>query len=66
MSGPFCVKVRDRPRTRPRTKRQQNRAGASIEGDQTYPSRKARKPLLPRAFLRAQDRFRGAHAGRVR
>ena len=40
--------------------RQRNRAGASIEGDQTHPSRKARERLLPRAFLRAQDRFRGA------
>ena len=50
----------------PAPKRQRNRAGASIEGDQTHPSRKARKLLLPRAFLRAQERFRGATAGNAR
>jgi hypothetical protein len=43
--------------------RQQNRAGASIEGDHHNFPCKARKPLLPRAFLRAQDRFRGAPQG---
>jgi len=43
--------------------RQRNRAGASIEGDHHNLSRKARKLSLPRAFLRAQDRFRGAPQG---
>ncbi len=41
-------------------KRQRDRAGASIGSDQTLPSRAARKLILPRAYLRAQDRSRGA------
>jgi hypothetical protein len=43
--------------------RQRNRAGASIEGNHHNLSRKARKLSLPRVFLRAQDRFRGAPQG---
>ena len=43
--------------------RQRDWAGASIEGDHHNLSRKARKLSLPRAFLRAQDRFRGAPQG---
>jgi len=42
------------------TKRQWERAGASIEGDHQRPSRTARKPNRPQRSLRAQDRSRGA------
>ena len=42
------------------SRRQRDRAGASIGSDDPHPSRAARKPILPRASLRAQDRSRGA------
>jgi hypothetical protein len=42
------------------SRRQRDRAGASIGSDHIHPSRAARKPMLPRASLRAQDRSRGA------
>ena len=45
-----------------RAEAQRDRAGASIEGDQILPSRRARKLPLVRAFLRAQAWFCGATA----
>jgi hypothetical protein len=42
------------------SKRQRDRAGASLGRDHPHPSRAARKPMLPRASLRAQDRSRRA------
>jgi hypothetical protein len=44
------------------TKRQRDRAGASIGSDQAIPSAKRESSILPRASLRAQDRSRGAPA----
>jgi hypothetical protein len=44
-----------------RRQAERDRSEASIEGDHLNPRAKRESSILPRAFLRAQDRSRGAH-----
>jgi hypothetical protein len=48
------------PAEPPKTAAERDRPKRALEAIKPFPSRAARKPILPRAYLRASDRSRGA------